>query len=76
MYYYEGMAANVGDIVVVNQQELVTIKSHTMNVELHLGTELHSSVVLQNEVEAHFDSKISVHDVDLRLVLTSECQQT
>lgn len=34
------MFTNVDDIVVVNQQESMTVKSHTMDVELYLGAEL------------------------------------
>ena len=45
----------------------VTAKSHTMNVELHLGTELHSCVELQNEVEEHYDFEFSVHERDIEL---------
>ena len=40
----------------------MTVESHTMNVKLHLGIELHSSAKIQNEVEAHSNSKISVHE--------------
>lgn len=39
-----------------------------MTVELQSGTKLHSSVELQNEVEAHYDSKISVHERDVELL--------
>ena len=38
-----------------------------MNVKLHLGTELHLDVKLQNEVEGLFYSKISVHERDTKL---------
>ena len=41
-----------------NQQVSVIIESHTMNVELHSGTELHLDVELQNEIEAHPNYKI------------------
>ena len=46
----------------------MTIESHTMNVKLHSRTKLHSGDELQNEVEAHSDSKISVHERDVELV--------
>ena len=53
---------------ITNQQKVfVTVESHTMNVEFHLGTVLHASAELQNEVEEHFDSKISVHERDVEL---------
>ena len=47
---------------VANQQQvLMTVESHTMNVGLHSGIKLQSSVELQTEVEAHSDFDISVH---------------
>ena len=45
----------------------MTVKSHTMNAKLHSGIELHLDVELQNEVEANFDSKISVNERDAEL---------
>ena len=36
-----------------------------MNVKLHSGIELHLDVELQNEVNAHSDSEISVHERDV-----------
>ena len=39
-----------------------------MNVELHSETELHLGVELQNDVEAHFYSTISVHETDVELL--------
>ena len=45
----------------------MTAESHTMNVELHLGTKLHSDAKLQNKVEAHSDFEISVHERDVDL---------
>ena len=56
-YFYEGMPTDE-DVVnqVTNQQKvLVTIESHTMNVEF------------QNKVEAHSNSKISVHERNVEL---------
>ena len=54
---------------VANQQQvLVTTESHTMNVDLYSATELHSSAKLQNEVEAHSNSKIRVHERDIDLL--------
>ena len=51
---------------VANQQQVsVTAKSHTMNVELHLGIKVYSGVELQTKVEAHSDSEISVHERDV-----------
>ena len=50
VYFYEGMPTNE-DVVnqVANQQKIsVTIESHTMNAEFHLGTELHLGAELQN----------------------------
>ena len=38
-----------------------------MSVELHLGTKLHSDVKLQNEVHAHSDSEVSVHERDVEI---------
>ena len=46
------------------QQVLVTVELHNMNVKLHFGTELHLDAKLQNEVDAHSNSKISVHERD------------
>ena len=43
------------------------VKSHTMNIELQSGTELHSGVELQNEFDAHYDSKISVHERNVEI---------
>ena len=41
---------------VTNQKQVsVTTESHTMNFELHSGTELHSEVKLENEEEVHSD---------------------
>ena len=42
-------------------------ESHIMNVKLHSGTELYSSVKLQNAVEVHFDYEISIHERDVEL---------
>ena len=39
-----------------------------MNEELYSGTELHLGTELQNEVEAHFDFEISVHERDVELI--------
>ena len=53
------------DIVnqVINQEQVsVSAKSHPVNVELHLGTELHSDVELQNEVNAHYDYEVGVYE--------------
>ena len=56
---------------VTNQQKfLVIVESYPMNIELHLGTKLHSDAESQNEVDAHSDSKISVHDRDILKYLT------
>ena len=53
---------------VANQQQVsVTAEMHTMNVELHLVTELHSGVKLQNKVEAYSNSEISVHGRDVEI---------
>lgn len=63
VFFYENMLADA-DVVnqVVNQQQVSVIaESHTMNLELHSGTKLHLGAKLHNQVEAHFDSKISVH---------------
>ena len=38
-----------------------------MNVKLHSGTKLQSSVELQKEAEVHFDFEISVHERDVEL---------
>ena len=38
-----------------------------MNVELPSRTELHLDAKLQNEVNAHFDSKISEHERDVEI---------
>ena len=38
-----------------------------MNIKLYLWTELHSSAKLPNEIEAHSDSKISIHERDVEL---------
>ena len=43
------------------------VESHTMNVKLHSGTKLHSGVKLQNEVWAHSNFEISVHERDFEL---------
>ena len=69
VYFYEGMSIDedVANQVTNQQQVLVTIKSHAMNGKLHSGTQLHSYVKLQNEVEAHLDSKISVHKRDVEI---------
>ena len=66
VYFYEGMPTNEDDInQVANQQQvLVIVKSHTMNFEFHLGTEIHSSAELQIEVEAYSNFEISVHERD------------
>ena len=45
----------------------MTIESHPVNVALHSGTKLQLGVELQNEVETHYDSKISVHERDVEL---------
>ena len=45
----------------------MTAESHTMNVELHSGIELQLDANLQNEVEAHSDSEISVHEREAEL---------
>ena len=60
MYFYEGMLVEeyVANQVTNQQQVSVIVESHTMNVELHLVTELYSGTKLQNEVEAHSNSKI------------------
>ena len=51
-----------------NQQQVsMSLKSHTMNAELHLGTELHSDAKFQNEVEAHSNYEISIHERDVEL---------
>ena len=45
----------------------MTAESHTMNVELYLGTKLHLDAELKNEVEAHSNSKISIYERDVEL---------
>ena len=45
-----------------------------MNVELHLGTELCSGAKLQNEVEAHSNIEISVHEREVHSDLDVERQ--
>ena len=49
------------------QQVFVTVESHTMNVELHLGIEPHSNAKLQNEVQLHSNYEISVYERDADL---------
>ena len=44
----------------------VTTKSYT-NAKLHSRSELHLDADLQNEVEAHSDSEISVHERDVEI---------
>ena len=54
---------------VTNQHQVsMTVKSHSMNVELHSRIELHSGVELQNEVKTHFDFEISVHERDAEIL--------
>ena len=69
LFFFEGMSIDedVVNQVATQQQVLVTAKSHTMNVKLHLGTKLHSGVKLQTEVEAHSNSKISIHERNVEL---------
>ena len=62
---------------IANQKHVsVTVESHAVNVELHLGIELHSrtklhlGVELQNQVEAHYNSNITVHERDVELPST------
>ena len=38
-----------------------------MNVEFHSGIKLHLGVELQNEVDVHSNSKISIHERDVEL---------
>ena len=61
VYSYECIPAkeDTSNQAINQQQVLVTVKSHNMNVELHSGTEIHFCIELQNEVEAHSDSAIS-----------------
>ena len=57
----EDVANQVGN----QQQVLVTVKSHPVNLKSNSRTELHSNVELQNEDEAHSNSEISVHERDV-----------
>ena len=67
VYFYEGLITKEDATnQATNQQQVsVTSESHLMNVELHLGTEPHSNVELQNKVNAHSDFEISVHKRDV-----------
>ena len=66
VYFYESIPTkkDVRNQVADQQQVLVTTKSHTMNVDLYLGIVLHLGGDIQNEVEAHSNSKVSVHEKD------------
>ena len=46
------------------QQVLVTVESHLVNVGLNSRIEMHSNAKLQNEGVAHFDSENSTHERD------------
>ena len=45
----------------------MTVESHTMIVELHLGTELQLGAELQTKADSHSNSEISVHERDVEL---------
>ena len=64
VYFYEGMPIeeDSSNQVKIQQQVSVTVKSQIVNVKLH------SDAKLQNEENAHSDSKISTHDKDVELL--------
>ena len=64
MYYYEGMSSNTDDTEnqATIQQELVTFESHTMDVELHSGSEL------QSEAMVHSDAEIILQERNVELL--------
>ena len=64
VYFYEGMPnkEDVSNQIGSQQQVLVFAKSQPVNFELH------SNAKLQNEGNAHFDSKISTHERDVELL--------
>ena len=51
-----------------NQNQVsVTSEWHPMNAELHSGTKLHSDVELQNEEITHYNSEVSIHEINVEI---------